>query len=439
MIKLISINKGKIAFQVLLIVLFQWTTIAYQFNLYNTDQRFTRHPFQFDCLNYHIRREKLAYQDIPDVADDIIPYCFRPVTDFHESVEGFVDPLSQKLSHPTCPSTKICLCPSCFFGNQCQLYAKGLGSTLDEILGYEFKRNTVLYKQPLRVQVAATITMILFLIGLINSILSIITFSRPKSHEVGCGIYLLASSITSLLTTIALVLKFWFLFHSYQDSTGLRNVLKGNCFGIEPLLKLFLYIDTWLNACVAIERTVTAIRGGGFNKQLSRKIAVWIIAILALTIIGLFIPQAIYLYIFDDEMEERSWCVVTYVKWLATYSSTLIFVHYFAPLAINIFSIICIMIITALRRGKSQRNHSFCVHLRSRLIKNKHILISSAIIICLTLPHLIISIILDCQKSSHLFWFYLIGYYLSFCICVNVGRHSDRNHRDFNLSAYESH
>jgi hypothetical protein len=49
-------------------------------------------------LNYHIRREKLAYQDIPDVLDDIIPYCFRSATDFDESVEGFVDKLSQKLS-----------------------------------------------------------------------------------------------------------------------------------------------------------------------------------------------------------------------------------------------------------------------------------------------------------------------------------------------------
>jgi hypothetical protein len=114
-------------------------------------------------------------------------------------------------------------------------------------------------------------------------------------------------------------------------------------------------------------------------------------------------------------MEERSWCVVTYVKWLATYSSTLIFVHYFAPLAINIFSIVSIMIITARRRSKSQTGHTFRRHLRERIKKNKHILISSAIIICLTLPHLIISIILDCQKSSNLFWFYLIGYYLSFC------------------------
>ncbi|CAF4302544.1 unnamed protein product, partial [Rotaria sordida] len=37
-----------------------------------------------------------------------------------------------------------------------------------------------------------------------------------------------------------------------------------------------------------------------------------------------------------------------------------------------------------------------------------------AIILILTLPHFIISIILDCNKSSHLFWFYLIGYFLSF-------------------------
>jgi hypothetical protein len=286
---------------------------------------------------------------------------------------------------------------------------------LDEILGYEFKRNTVLFKQPMRVQVAATITMVLFLIGFISSILSIITFSRPKSHEVGCGIYLLGSSITSLFTTTALLFKFWFLFHSHQNSISRRNILEGNCFGIEPLLKIFLYTDTWLNACVAIERTITVIQGPRFNKQRSRKIAFWIIAILAMTIIGLLMPQLIYLHIFDDQMEERSWCVVTYVKWLATYSSTLIFIHYFGPLGINMFSILCIMIITARRRAKSQKDRNFWVHLRSRIKINKHILISSTIIICLTLPHLIISIILDCQKSSNLFWFYLLGYFLSFC------------------------
>jgi hypothetical protein len=316
--------------------------------------------------------------------------------------------------HPTCPSTKICLCRSCFFGNQCQFYAKGLGSTLDEILGYEFKRNKPLSEQPITVIIGATITIVIFLIGMINSILAIITFSREKSLEMGCGIYLLASSITSLLTMIVFLMKFWFLFYSHQDLPNKKKILDGNCFGIELILKVLLYADNWLNACVALERIIYVIKGISFNKILSKKFAIGISLSVVPIMWCLFIPQIIYLHIFHDDAEDRSWCVVKYSGWLATYSTTLIFVHYFAPLTINIFSIICIIGVTTHRRSLVQRHRSICSHLGSRIKKNKHILINSAIIICLTLPYLIISIVLDCQKSSRLFWFYLIGYFLSF-------------------------
>jgi hypothetical protein len=76
---------------------------------------------------------------------------------------------------------------------------------------------------------------------------------------------------------------------------------------------------------------------------------------------------------------------------------------------------LCTIVIAARQRAVSQTNRSFWNHLGLKIRKNKHILMSPAIIICLTLPYLIISIILDCQKSSHLLWFYLIGYFLSFC------------------------
>jgi hypothetical protein len=317
--------------------------------------------------------------------------------------------------HPTCPSTKICLCPSCFFGNQCQFYAKGLGSTLDEILGYEFKRNKMLSEQPKRVIIGATITIVIFVIGIINSILSIITFSREKSHETGCGIYLLASSITSLLTMIMFLMKFWFLFYSHQDRQDKKKIIEGNCFAIELLLKVLLYLDNWLNACVALERIIYVIQGTSFNKKRSKKIAICIILLLMAIVWCLFTPQLIHLHIFHDDIEERSWCVVKYVGWLATYSTALIFVHYFAPLTINILSIICITVVTTYRRSLTQMQHSRWHHLRTQIKKNKHRLISSGTIICLTLPYLIISIVLDCQKSSNLFWFYLAGYFLSFC------------------------
>jgi hypothetical protein len=317
--------------------------------------------------------------------------------------------------HPTCPLTKICLCPSCFFGNRCQFYAKGLGSTLDEILGYEFKHNTRLSEQPITVKVGAAVTMVIFIIGIINSILSIIFFSRKRSQEVGCGIYLLASSTTSLFTMILFTLKFWFLFYSHQDFNGQQHISIGNCFGIEPLLKMFLYLDNWLNACVAIDRTISVIQGINFNKNRSKRIAVRVIILLFVMICCVFIPQLYHLHIFYDETEERSWCVVKYVNWLTTYSTTLIFIQYFVPLTINIVSIICTIVIAARQKAVIQTTGTFWSHLRLKMKKNKHVLMSPCIIICLTLPHLIISIILDCQKESHLLWFYLIGYFLSFC------------------------
>jgi hypothetical protein len=132
-------------------------------------------------------------------------------------------------------------------------------------------------------------------------------------------------------------------------------------------------------------------------------------------IICLLIPQLIHLHIFNDEIEERSWCVVKYTPWLRIYSTTLIFFHYFAPFFINIFSPIFVIIITSLQRSRIQIDRSFWIHLKLKITEQRHILMSPVIIVCLTLPNLIISMILDCKKSSRLLSFYLIGYYLSFC------------------------
>ena len=316
--------------------------------------------------------------------------------------------------HPTCPSTKICLCRSCFFGNQCQFYAKGLGSTLDEILGYEFQRNKSIFEQPLRVIVAATVLILIFVIGMINAIFAIITFCHPRAREVGCGLYLLASSITSLLTMLVMLLKFCFLFYTHQDHKHLSRFEHGNCFGIEPVLKVFLCLNNWLNACVAVDRTTPLLLGIHFNKKSSRKAALVVMGLLLVTIVGLFLPQFLRLHVFHDTAEERSWCVVRYKPWLARYTSTLIFIHYFAPLSINLLSILLVVLISAYQRSRIQINRTIWMHLRSQIKKHDHVLISSVVIISLTAPHFVISLILDCQKSSDRFWFYQIGYFLSF-------------------------
>ncbi|CAF1341018.1 unnamed protein product [Adineta ricciae] len=317
--------------------------------------------------------------------------------------------------HSYCPSTKICLCTNCFFGQQCQFYTKGLGSTLDEILGYEFLRNKNLFSQSFSIQFSAGLTILLFFIGIINGILSMMTFTQKKAREVGCGLYLFSSSITSLITITLFTMKFCLLYLSYQNLSNLQIILTLNCRFIEILLKLFLFIDNWLNTCVAIERTYSVTQGLLFNKRKSRKIAKQII--IPCIFIGniiLLVPHIIYLHIFEDQIEGRTWCVIYYKTWLKFYTIVMIFLNYFVPLIIQISSTIIIIIVTARQRSISQVDVRFWNHLRRKIRKYKQLLISPMIIILLTLPHLIVTVILDCNKSSRLFWFFLLSYFSSF-------------------------
>ena len=317
--------------------------------------------------------------------------------------------------HPTCPSTIICVCTDCFFGNRCQFYAKGFGLTLDQILGYEIKYDRILFKQTFSVQLSALLTMIMLGIGMINGILSILTFKNKSSQEVGCGIYLLISSICSLMIVILFTLKFWFLIYSYE-----KLILFSNCMIIEPVLKLLLYIDNWLNACVAGERAFAVFKGIGFNKKHSRDMAKWIIiSVIGINVL-LLIPQFVYLHLFEDKKEQRTWCVVLYSSLLYNYSSFIQFFHFFAPFLINLFSAIFIIIGTTLQRVALEDEHRFINHFKSKLKQHKHLLISPIILVILSLPRLIISFTLDCQKSSKHFWFFLLGYFISFMPSVFI-------------------
>jgi hypothetical protein len=319
--------------------------------------------------------------------------------------------------HPTCPSTRICLCPKCFFGSTCQFYTKGLGATLDEILGYEFKRHTKLSEQPLTVKVSVAITILMCVIGIINGILSIMLFKREKPREVGCGLYLLTSSITSLTITILFTIKFWLLFISYQyhfEQHGLSDILLTNCRIIEPGLKLITYIDNWLNACVAWERMFAVRKAVHFDKHTSRRTARFLIILVLVINAGLYVLQIKELHVYTDKTEERYWCVVHYSSFIRIYSSTLIMFHYFGPLLITIISVVYIILSTTNQRSSTRSSETFWLRFRTKVRQYKHMIISSIVITILTLPNLIISIILDCNKSSHLLWFYLIGYFLSF-------------------------
>ena len=70
-----------------------------RFNLYDTGRKVPTGHLQFDCLNYYIRRETWAYQHLPDVVDEVIPYCFRPTNDSRERYDAFDESRHQNLSY----------------------------------------------------------------------------------------------------------------------------------------------------------------------------------------------------------------------------------------------------------------------------------------------------------------------------------------------------
>ena len=169
---------------------------------------------------------------------------------------------------------------SCVVGDQCSLFTKGIGLTINDILRNKIQSNLSFRKQSALIQTAAGITMIMFVIGFINGIFSLITFRNKELRKVGCGIYLLASSITSLLTITMFTLKFWFVILIQLHSIVRSSILRTDCVFVGPVLKLCLYLDGWLNTCVAIERTVNVSKRVNFNQKMSRHAALWVILIL---------------------------------------------------------------------------------------------------------------------------------------------------------------
>jgi len=332
---------------------------------------------------------------------------------------------------------------SCVIGDQCSLFTKGIGLTINEILRNKIQSNISFRKQSVLIQTAAGLTMIMFVIGFINGIFSLITFRNKELRKVGCGIYLLASSITSLLTITMFTIKFWFVILIQLHSIVRSSILRTDCVFIGPILKLCLYLDGWLNACVAIERTVNVSKGVNFDKKKSQRAARWIVLILPIFIVGTLIQEPIHHELFEYttqkynpininnnstmnvskendtnvgyENEYNVLCIIRYSRSVQTYNTITLFIHLVVPFLVNLFSALFIIFGTARRRSTAKTNKkSFKEHAVNQIREHKQLLISPFILLLLAVPRLIMSLISGCVDPSENPWLYLCGYFISF-------------------------
>ncbi|CAF1083142.1 unnamed protein product [Adineta steineri] len=318
---------------------------------------------------------------------------------------------------------------SCVIGDQCNFHIKGIGLTLDDILRDELQPSALLNNQSFSIKLSAGLTIIMFTSGLINSILSFITFQSKDSQQVGCGTYLLTSSITSLLTISMFIIKFWFVVLTHINVSTSLFVLRGGCASIEPILKLFLYLDGWLNACVAVERAVLIFKGVNFDKTKSKSIARRTILILPFFIFGTLIHEFVFRRLFEYELAPDTTdtnktnrdtiklyvsCITRYSPSVQDYNTAVLFIHLVGPFIVNLFSALFIIFGGARQRSVARTNQNFKEHAQQQFSEHKQLIISPTVLLVLSIPRLIISLLPGCVKTSENLWLYLGPYFISF-------------------------
>ncbi|CAF1688363.1 unnamed protein product, partial [Adineta ricciae] len=168
---------------------------------------------------------------------------------------------------PECPKRFICACHLCFYGNRCQFSTSEFGLSLDAILAYHIIVDLNLLHQTTIVKISFLFTILFVVLGMTNGILSLITFKNKRVCDVGCGIYLFGSSLTTVLTMFMFGLKYFVYLLTQMSTLSNETFLEIQCYLLDFLLRICLNMDQWLNACVAIERVTTVIQGARFNKK----------------------------------------------------------------------------------------------------------------------------------------------------------------------------
>ncbi|CAF0927344.1 unnamed protein product [Adineta ricciae] len=320
----------------------------------------------------------------------------------------------------------------CYIGDPCNPQVNSIGLTLDDILRAAVKQNITIHNQPFGIKMSAAVTIIMFIAGIISCLCSIITFQNETLRKVGCGLYLLASSITSFLTITMFTIKFWFVLVTQMNTNIHLSIHQGGCKSIETLLKFFFYWDAWLNACVAVERGINVYQGINFNKEKSKRFARWILLILPFVIIVSIIHEPLYRQVLDYDKKEKSlyvayvdtpeefvtsrdiWCQTSYSQSVRDYNTFILFIHLLGPFIANLSSALFIITGTARRRAEAQKRHTFKEHIREQWKEHKQLVISPTILFVLTTPRLIISLLPTCLKISDYIWLYLSAYFISF-------------------------
>ena len=313
-----------------------------------------------------------------------------------------------------CPQSMICKCDKCFYGNHCELTTESFSLSLDNIFGYHIKPSVSVFQQSISVQITTLVTIIMFIFGFVNGFLLILTFKRKSIIDIGCGLYLLVNSISSLFTISLFTIKYFQLLLFQMHVITDEIIIYASCLSTDFLLKVFVTINDWLNASVAIERAIASIRALNFNKSKSRYIAKRIVLIIFILVSFSYVHDPLSRQLYSDKGEQKVICVTYYSSKLKIYDKFISIFHFSLPFIINMICAVTIIVRVIQTRLKVKNNFSRKKIFKSEIKRHKHLITSSLILILLNIPRLIITFLSACMESPSNPWLFLIGYYISF-------------------------
>ncbi|CAF0787566.1 unnamed protein product [Adineta ricciae] len=319
---------------------------------------------------------------------------------------------------PECPKQFICVCRSCYYGILCQFSTSEFDLSLDAILAYHITPSVHLFHQSTIIKVSLALTVLFFSFGAINAILSLITFQNKSTREVGCGIYLYVSLITTLLTIIMFTLKYFVYLSTQISSSSNESFMKFQCCSLDFLIRIFLNMDQWLHACVAMERAITVIRGVKFNKKASKELAKKIVIILLIFTVSTSVHDPIFRRLSEEVNEtdntKRIWCIVSYSPKLQIYNRIVNTFHFFVPFVINFISSLILITKKSHQQSQLYGDQSYLATLRKQVQEHQRLLVAPVVLFLLASPRLILAYLAKCMNSKRDSWIFLCGYLISF-------------------------
>jgi hypothetical protein len=214
-------------------------------------------------------------------------------------------------------------------------------------------------------------------------------------------------------------LKFLILLLAQMTIISNKTFLSFQCHSIDFILQVCLNMYQWLNACVAIERAITAIKATRFVKKKSKQTAKLVIIILLIVIIGTSIHDPISRRLIDeisndDDNIKRTWCIVSYSPILKVYDYIIHIFHFFGPFLVNLISSIILIKTKCHQQSNIQIHRNYKEIQREQFRQHRNLLTAPIVLVILTIPRLILTFVSKCVKSTGDSWLFLIGYFISF-------------------------